>query len=227
LTGARSRRIASPTPQKPIEHRPRRAAASSSESEPAFALPYTSVCVVSFKEEQSLPKKYVFANDAEGLSDLVFEEDISRLPQFGPGYFGMDLWINRQTPADMSDPEDPVCGKAMIHEPPDGGAIFRVLDFAPTEELSAEDVAAVHEGLQSVHVPRDIEALKDPSMHKTDTLNYFCLVSGELWALSEKADVLMKPGDVIVQKGCMHGWRNEGPDNARLVCVLIDALPAD
>jgi quercetin dioxygenase-like cupin family protein len=60
-------------------------------------------------------------------------------------------------------------------------------------------------------------------MHKTDTLNYFVLLTGQLWALSEGKDVLMKPGDVLVQKGCMHGWRNDGKELARLFCVLIDA----
>jgi mannose-6-phosphate isomerase-like protein (cupin superfamily) len=170
--------------------------------------------------------KYVFGLDGEGRSDLVFQEDISNLPSFGPGFHGMDLWLNRQTPADMTAPEDPVQGKPMVHEPPDGGAIFRVLDFMPGRQ-SAEDMLATHQNLQSVHVPVHMEALKDPTMHKTDTLNYFCLLSGELWALSEKTDVLLRPGDVMIQKGCMHGWRNDGNEPARLICVLVDAHPIE
>ena len=35
-----------------------------------------------------------------------------------------------------------------------------------------------------------------------------------------------KPGDVIIQKGTMHAWRNPGPEVARWVCVLVDAEPA-
>ena len=35
-----------------------------------------------------------------------------------------------------------------------------------------------------------------------------------------------KPGDVIIQKGTMHAWRNPGPEVARGVCVLVDAEPA-
>lgn len=169
--------------------------------------------------------KYVFGLNAAGKSDLVSQEDISAPPAFGAGLHGMDLWLNRETPADMTDDHDPVCGKPMIHEPPDGGAIFRLLEFKPGR-LTAEDMLATHQNLQSVHVPDQMEALKDPTMHKTDTLNYFCLLSGELWALSEETDVLMRPGDVIVQKGCMHGWRNDGGEPARMICVLIDALPA-
>lgn len=172
-----------------------------------------------------MAKKYVMGLNRDGRSDVVFEEDITVLSAFGPGLHGMDLWLNRETPADMTGTEDPVRGKAMIHEPPDGGAIFRVLEFKPGQ-LTAEDMLATHRNLQSIHVPEEMGALKDPTMHKTDTLNYFCLLSGELWALSEESDVLLRPGDVIVQKGCMHGWRNDAAEPARLICVLIDAHPA-
>lgn len=35
--------------------------------------------------------------------------------------------------------------------------------------------------------------------------------------------VLEKPGDIVVQRGTMHAWRNPGPGWARWVCVLVDA----
>lgn len=173
-----------------------------------------------------MPTKYVFGLRPDGRSDVTHEEDISVLPEFGNGLRGMDLWLNRETPADLSSSDDPVVGKPMVHEPPDGGAIFRVLDILPGK-ASKEDYIAVHRNLQSIHVPEHFDSLKDPSMHKTDTLNYFSLVAGELWALSEGRDVLMRPGDVIVQQGCMHGWRNDGTATARLICVLIDACPTN
>ena len=43
--------------------------------------------------------------------------------------------------------------------------------------------------------------------------------------LSEGRDVLLEPGDFVIQKGCMHGWRVEGDEPAVLGCVLIDAHP--
>jgi mannose-6-phosphate isomerase-like protein (cupin superfamily) len=140
----------------------------------------------------------------------------------------MDLWINRESPADLNDSTDPVLGKPMIHEPPAEGALFRILDFAPGIADTVDEAVETHSLLKSIHVPSadDFSKLKHPSMHKTDTLNYFCLLSGELWALSEERDVLLKPGDVLVQLGCMHGWRNTGTEAARLVCVLIGANPA-
>lgn len=173
-------------------------------------------------------KKYVFANRDDGSSDVVSEENFPELPKIVGGLYGMDLWLNRESPADLHDSTDPVSGKPMTHEPPKGGALFRILDFAPGIADTVDEALETHSLLKSIHVPSSEEysKLKHPSMHKTDTLNYFCLISGELWALSDNRDVLLKPGDVLIQLGCMHGWRNTGNDVARLVCVLIDAHPA-
>jgi quercetin dioxygenase-like cupin family protein len=43
--------------------------------------------------------------------------------------------------------------------------------------------------------------------------------------LTEGQDVLLQAGDVIVQKGGKHGWRNDGPDDCVLVGVLVDGRP--
>jgi hypothetical protein len=175
-------------------------------------------------------KRYVMANRPDGLSDIVYESDLGA--ELGaPGLQIRELWRNDQTPADLSDPADPVADQKMYHEPPDGGAIFRVLKFPPAKEMPAftpEMMVAYHQSIHSVHVPslEYLRKAKNPSMHKTDTLNYFVLVRGELWALSEGRDVLLRPGDIIIQKGCMHGWANTSDEPAVLVAILIDSLPA-
>jgi len=175
-------------------------------------------------------KRYVMANRADGLSDIVYETDLAA--KLGAaGLQSQELWRNEQTPADLSDPADPVADQTMHHEPPDGGAIFRVLKFPPEKDMAsvtAEVMVAYHRAIHSTHVPslEYLRRAKSLTMHKTDTLNYFVLVSGELWALSERRDVLLRPGDVIVQKGCMHGWANRSDQPAVLVAVLIDSHPA-
>ncbi len=78
----------------------------------------------------------------------------------------------------------------------------------------------------TVTAPELLKSAKHVSMHKTDTLNYFVVTEGELWALSEGKDALLKAGDCLVQKGCMHGWENRSEQRVVLVCVLIDSKPA-
>ena len=173
-----------------------------------------------------MPKKYVFDVLPNGRSEIAMEQDITKMPQIVPGLFAMDLWSNNETPADLNQKGDPTEGKGFLHEPPDGGAIVRILDFQPDSGRPMQDMRELHKDIGSVHVPSEeyLSKAKHPSMHKTDTLNYFVLLTGELWALSEGKDVLLKPGDVLIQKGCMHGWRNDGKVPARLFAVLIDAV---
>jgi hypothetical protein len=172
-----------------------------------------------------MPKKYVFDVLADGTSDITIEQDITVIPQVVPGLMAMDLWSNAETPADLNRPGDPTKGAAFLHEPPDGGAMLRILDFQPESARPALDPRRLHQEIGSVHIPSSdyLAKAKHPSMHKTDTLNYFVLLTGRLWALSEGRDVLMEPGDVLIQKGAMHGWRNDGKELARLFAVLIDA----
>lgn len=176
-----------------------------------------------------MPMKYVVGNRADGKSDVLAKTDITTVPEYSAGARGMDLWLNTETPADLSGTEDPVAGKSMTHEPPDGGAVFRIVHMMPnTARKSPEAWLESHAALKSVHVPtlEELQTAKHPSMHKTDTLNYFVAVSGEAWMLTEGEDVLLKPGDVIIQKGCMHGWRNDSDKPFVLVAVLIDSHPA-
>jgi len=173
-------------------------------------------------------KRYVMANRADGTADVVFEDDLE--PHFKTNRF-REIWLNRETPADLTESSDPVADQTMIHEPPEGGAVFRMLVFPPKQDtpvLTAEQVIEMHKQIHSVHIPSldYLRAAKDTTMHKTDTLNYFVLTEGELWALSEGKDVLLKPGDVLVQKGCMHGWRNDSDKRAVLAAILIDSHPA-
>ena len=172
-------------------------------------------------------KRYVMANRSDGVSDIVIEDEVVA----DEAKWAKELWVNYETPADLSKPGDAVADQNMIHEPPDGGAVFRIVVFQPVSVRplpSPEQIVAYHRSIHSAHVPtlEYLRTAKNTTMHKTDTLNYFMLASGELWALSEGRDVLLKPGDVMVQKGCMHGWENRSDKPAVLVAVLIDALPA-
>jgi hypothetical protein len=172
-------------------------------------------------------KRYVMANRADGLADVVFEDDLE--PHFKTNRF-RELWLNLETPAELDDTADPVGDQKMIHEPPDGGAVFRMLVFPPRSQepvMTPEQVVELHKAIHSAHVPsvEYLRTAKDLTMHRTDTLNYFVLTEGELWSLSEGQDVLLKAGDVLIQKGCMHGWRNDSNKRAVLAAVLIDAKP--
>src|SRR5688572_12852824 len=102
-----------------------------------------------------MSKKYVMENNPQGRSHVSHEQDITSLPEIAPKLFASDLWVNRETPADLSERGDPTLGAKFLHEPPDGGAIFRVVDYMPGQERTVDDAKAVHAAIRSVHVPSD------------------------------------------------------------------------
>jgi uncharacterized cupin superfamily protein len=61
--------------------------------------------------------------------------------------------------------------------------------------------------------------------HTTDTVDYAIVLEGEIWAVLDDAETLMKQGDVLVQRGTGHAWSNRSDKYCRMAFILIDAEP--
>ena len=57
--------------------------------------------------------------------------------------------------------------------------------------------------------------------HRTDSIDYAIVVSGEMWMQLEKEEVHLKAGDVVIQRGTMHNWMNRGQEPCVMLFVLI------
>ena len=65
-------------------------------------------------------------------------------------------------------------------------------------------------------------------MHRTETLDYAILLSGECdLELDDGKTVHLTQGDVVVQRGTIHAWVNNGTQPCVFAFVLIDANPAE
>jgi mannose-6-phosphate isomerase-like protein (cupin superfamily) len=60
-------------------------------------------------------------------------------------------------------------------------------------------------------------------MHRTQSVDYAVVISGEIDMLLDDSEVHLKVGDVLVQRGTRHAWVNRGGENCRIAFVLIDA----
>jgi uncharacterized cupin superfamily protein len=60
-------------------------------------------------------------------------------------------------------------------------------------------------------------------MHRTRTLDYAIVLSGEIHAVLDEGEVLLRAGDVLVQQGTNHAWSNRTNKPAVIAFVLIDA----
>jgi len=65
-------------------------------------------------------------------------------------------------------------------------------------------------------------------MHRTETLDYAILLSGECdLELDDGKTVHLKQGDIVVQRGTMHAWVNNGSAPCVFAFILIDADPVE
>ena len=73
----------------------------------------------------------------------------------------------------------------------------------------------------------DVLPLKDGGkrtvMHRTRTLDYVVMIEGELVLILDDSEVILKPGDVVVQRGTDHAWENRSGAIARAAFFHIDA----
>lgn len=60
------------------------------------------------------------------------------------------------------------------------------------------------------------------AMHHTLSLDYGVILSGEVTlVLDGGEETLLKPGDVVIQRGTEHAWFNHGTDVCRMIFVAV------
>src|SRR3712207_4248054 len=130
------------------------------------------------------------------------------------------LWVADETPADIEGHQDRAEREIGV-APPAGGSIFRMVEFPPMPTGSSLKNAEV---LREMGIdPGAAAAPRHPFMHRTKSIDYAIVVSGEIYMLLDDSEVLLRAGDVVVQQGTNHAWENRGQTNCRMAFVLIDA----
>ena len=132
------------------------------------------------------------------------------------------IWVSQETPADISGPDDR--GQADVGvAPPPGGSIFRIVEYPPvTPEAEALDPNARMRELGAEAAGKG-RPPRHPLMHRTRSLDYAIILSGEIDMLLDDSEIRLKAGDVLVQQGTNHAWINRGTEVCRIAFVLIDA----
>jgi len=134
------------------------------------------------------------------------------------------LWVTDGVPADLADASDAGARKIGVL-PPTGGTIFRVVEFAPEKNVKADYDArlSLMRALSLAPEGASRDRPRHPGMHRTRTIDYAIVVSGEIDLLLDDTDVHLRAGDVVVQRGTNHAWVNRGVQPCQIAFVLIDA----
>ena len=134
------------------------------------------------------------------------------------------LWVTDSTPADLANQEDAANKKVGVVAPP-GGTIFRVVEFAPESEVKAdyETRLRILQGIGLKPEGDSREKPRNPAMHRTKTIDYALIMSGEIDMLLDDSEIHLKAGDVVIQRGTNHAWVNRGNQPCQVAFVMIDA----
>ncbi|TFL11355.1 cupin domain-containing protein [Pusillimonas caeni] len=168
-------------------------------------------------------RRVVTGHDKNGRS-VIAQDSISpfilTLPSV-PGLVVTDLWKTFDSPANAHVLEEP-CTRDITLTPPRRGTVLRTVQFPP--DASYMDKWDPHAHFSSMGSESALENAQDKAaMHCTQTVDYAIVLSGEIWALMDEGEVLLRRGDVLVQRATNHGWSNRSEQPALVAFVLVDA----
>jgi quercetin dioxygenase-like cupin family protein len=69
----------------------------------------------------------------------------------------------------------------------------------------------------------EIAAGTEIPSHGTPTVDYHCVIAGEITCLLDGGEVTVRAGDVLVLQGNQHGWSNRGTEPFKSVAVMVNA----
>jgi mannose-6-phosphate isomerase-like protein (cupin superfamily) len=167
-------------------------------------------------------RRVVVGLDANNKSVVMFD---SQMP-LKSGEYGLNstnLWVTNSYPLGFSFKDDTSAIPVGV-SPLDNGTKFRVVEFPP---LDATTEAKMPPGFLMKAVgafaPARGVAVTHPLMHRTRSVDYAVVMSGEIDMMLDDTVVHLKPGDTIVQQATNHAWINRGKETCRILFVLMDS----
>lgn len=142
-----------------------------------------------------------------------------------PGYVSYDMFRTFETPASIAVQTAETTDGPRRQLPTQGGTVIRVSHVPPTHQTTRNmDAAAASQAFKALGNSAGHTggaSAKDSLMHRTETIDYVMVLSGELTLVLDEADVVLRAGDVLVQCGTNHAWQNRSDAPATVMFVLI------
>ena len=175
-------------------------------------------------KELALPRVVIAADDSNGRSRIAMDAPAHAVRTVAerPGYRVSNVWATFDSPAPVGEADRVKEITGLL--PPRNGTVLRVIDYPPEPKDPVErrrmfDAMFAKLFPSGAHRnPND----RHPGMHATDTVDYAIVLSGEIYAVMDEGETLLKAGDILIQCGANHGWSNRSNDFARIAFVLID-----
>ena len=168
----------------------------------------------------------VTANHGAG-SSVAVDEYIQPNPFASvPGFDHVLLWATPPTPSVPWEGRNVVTEHRSIL-PERGGTRLMLVTYPPDSVMAApgfDPAGAGAEYLARLPGLAELFEPNNPGVHATDSIDYVIVLDGEIWVeLDEGKTGPFQHGDIIVQNGTRHAWRNRANKPAKLVFVFVGA----
>jgi hypothetical protein len=170
-------------------------------------------------------RRVLTGHDEEGRSTFIADGEAPNVKEMAsmPGLALTDLWETAGAPASNQGDKDAAARPVRL-EPPKNGTILRIVEFPPDSAWrESADAKAAFKSIGAGHA-KDA-ASSDPMMHKTSTVDYIIVLKGEIYAIMEKGEKLLRAGDILVQRGTNHSWSVRGSEPCIVAAILVNANP--
>ena len=141
-------------------------------------------------------RRVVTGHDKNGRAVVKIDEIAKNVVQGRPGAHAAGIWTTEGFPIDNDVDADAALRK--VGTTLDNGTVFRVVSFGP--------------GVT-------------PRNHRTDSIDYATVLSGEIDMELDGTSVHLKAGDLLVQRGTIHNWVNKGTAPCVIAFVQLAAKP--
>jgi hypothetical protein len=170
-------------------------------------------------------RRVVTGHDANGRSCVTFDSDAPNVYQRpGTVAFFTELWTIECIPAILSGNKDEGSAERRFnHSPPTHGAHFRIVQSVPDAE-KFKDSKSEQESFNRMN-PGGVSQLKvgGPAahFHRTPSVDYAFNLGCDRYLVLDDSEVLIRPGDVVIQLGNFHAWVNR---SGELGCMAFDMI---
>lgn len=157
-------------------------------------------------------RRIVTGHDENGKA--IFVEDQICPNRFAIGgvseFITNEIWRVNENPADIAGEYVDTTAVPFNINPARNGNVFRIMEFPPDGMLGMQDDGVTPE---------------PPMKHRTASLDYAMVLKGEIYAVLEDDELLMKEGDILIQRGTIHAWSNRSDEGCVILFVLCGSDP--
>ncbi len=173
-------------------------------------------------------RRVVTGHDAGGKAVVISDgpAPFVHVNALDPEWYSTDIWRTGETPARIARAAAESTLGPRRQLPQRRGTVLRINHFPPeTEAVGKMDPEASRRAFAALGNEQAAtfgRGGRHPLMHRTETIDYAIVLSGEITMVLDGADVLLKAGDVVVQCGTNHAWSNRSKAPCVVAFVLID-----